>query len=302
MSSLKDRVKAAKNKTPRHLLDKYTAWRMYRPEIRWDPETLEVALDILRRREEGYKHMRSSPSMGNHCIRQSVIAYMGYKSSNAPNIRVQGLFDDGNFGHLKWQMLHYQMGVLVKPEVVLTLPGYGVAGTCDGILEIPLEGYERDMERKDVLALVASGSVPVWRGVAEYKQMGSWRYKNNKVAGSPEPKVRWQGDIYYEMANRYEHNLDGTMFWFENKDNAEITEYDLAPTKDAVALMHAYYDEVQENVAAGILPERPFLPGSTECNSCFHAEHCDKFTKKGKTTIKPARGATMGDFEVAKQW
>lgn len=303
MSTMKDRVKAAKNKTPRHLLDKYSAWRMARPEIEWEPETLKVAIDILERRQKGYKHHRFSPSFANGCIRAAVISFNGYKSSQAPNIRIQDLFDNGNFGHLKWQMLLFQMGMLVKPEVVITHPEWYVAGTCDGILEIPLKGYDRDMTREEVRTLVTSGTVPVWSGVLEIKQMNEWRYKNNKVAGSPEEKVRWQGDLYYESANRYEDaNLDGTCYWFQNNNSAEVTEFCFAPTQGSLDIMAGYYEVVQRYVDSGTLPERPFLDGSPECNGCFYAAHCKAFERKGKTTIKPARGTSRGDFEVAKQW
>lgn len=302
MSSMRDRIKAAKSKTPRHLLDKYASWRMAHPELDWSAETIGMAEDILRRREQGYPFMRFSPSAANGCVRAAVISFMGYKSSQAPNIRINNIFDIGNFGHLKWQMLLYEMGVLVKPEVVVSYPDWYVAGTTDGILEIPLKGYEREMSRKDVRDLVTSGTVPVWRGILEIKQMNEWRYKNNKVAGSPEEKVRWQGDVYYFAGERYEHNFDGTCYWFQNNNNGEVTEFSLPPTSGIRDTITAYYDVVKAYVDAGTLPERPYLDGSTECNGCFFADHCAAFERKGKTAIKPARGKKRGDFQVDKNW
>ncbi len=253
-------------------------------------------MDILKRREKGYKHARNSPSTANHCIRRSVFQYMGRKGEEVKDPNTLVKFDGGNFGHLRWQMYFFEMGLLRAAEVVSYHPAMRVAGTCDGIMDIPLEGWDREMTRLEVRALIDSGTVPVWSGVLEVKEMFSRRWENNRSGGQPEPKTRWQGDLYYLCNKRIEPTLQGTVFWFENKDTNELVEYDLPATPAAIKRMEEFYDQVENYVESGTLPERPYTNSSYECRYCPLIETCKTFERKQKLTIKASKNLTYGDF------
>lgn len=297
MSNLKDRILASRSKTPAHVLPMWQAWRIANQDHVFSDEALELAIHILKRREKGYRHARHSPSTANHCIRRSVLEYMGYKSAPVVDPVTLGKFDGGNFGHLRWQMLFFDMGILRDAEVVAYYPDWRVAGTCDGIMDIPLEGWNRDMTRAEVRALVESGDVPVWSGTLEIKEMFSRRWANNRSGGQPEPKVRWQGDLYTLCLQRTSPELQGTVFWFENKDTNEIVEYDLPPIKGALERMGDFYGDAIANEDAGTLPDRPFTDSSYECRYCGVSEHCKRLQQKGTTTVKMLKTQTTGNFD-----
>lgn len=295
-NALKDRILASRSKNVARVKPMWEAWRIARPDHVMSDSALELAVHVLKRREAGYQHARHSPSTANHCIRRSVFQYLGHKGEEVKDPNTLVKFDGGNFGHLRWQMYFHEMGLLRGAEVVSLHPDLRVAGTCDGIMDIPLEGWDREMTREEVRALIDSGTVPVWSGVLEIKEMFSRRWTNNRTGGTPEAKTRWQGDLYCIANQRVDPSIEGTVFWFENKDTNELCEFDLPPTDIAIARMQEFYGEANALVDARTLPPRPYKNSDYECRYCPLLEMCQRYEAKGKTTIKPAKGWTEGDF------
>jgi len=298
-TDLKTRVQAARSSTPSRLYPIWSAWRIHAGgNYQFSDGAIQLAIDILSRRQRTYKHMRNSPSMANHCVRASVISFLGYKQGDIEDVDILQRFDGGNFGHLRWQMYLYDMGVLDRAEVPVFAPEMGVAGTCDGVVDIPTgTWWNPALTREQVRYQIEVEKSPHWHGLLEIKEMASYRWRYNKTQGQPEPKVRWQGDIYTVAAQREDPRLEGMCYWFENKDTNNVLEYDLAPEEVAVNNMSSFYGVVMDHVNEGKLPARPYEDGSRECNSCFFRDHCQRMDRKNRVTIGPAKGATMGNFE-----
>lgn len=298
MSSMRDKVMAARSPNKVRLYPLWTAWRLARPEHVFSEGAMELARHVLTRRDKTFSHVRNSPSAGNVCERASVISFMGYKSSAVDEIAVQQIFDNGNFIHLKWQMYLHDMGVLTLAEVPLALPSCGVVGTCDGIVQIPTGNwYDPSMSRDDVQGAINSG-MPHWTGILEIKGWNAYKWRTVKASGQPDQRTRWQGDLYH-LAGQHtlpDLNIEGTCYWLENKENSSIQEYDLACTDVSHYNIHAYYGQVLENVDDEVLPERPHDPDSTTCKYCPVSHHCERLEAKGKTTLTFARGASRGEF------
>lgn len=301
MTSLRDRIIAAQSGSgvEQRLMPMWTAWRMNNSDHTFSDGAMQMATEVLQRRQRTYKGMRHSPSAGGDCIRQSVISFHGYKQRDNESIVTQHKFDDGNFGHLRWQMYLYDMGVLAAAEVPLAYKPWGVAGTADGVLEVPLEGWDKSMNRAEVRALVESGDVPVWTSLLEIKRMAQYRWQTAKNDKMPEYKILWQGAVYYTAAKHSKYpKIDDVCYWFEGKDVNDVVEFDIKPEERMVAKIDRYYKQSLAHYEAGSLPERPFADGSKTCNWCWFKHHCKRFEEKGRETITPAKGAVMGDFEV----
>lgn len=295
-NALKDRILASRSKTHARLKPMWEAWRIAHPDHEWSDGAIELAIHILQRRQKGYPHARHSPSTANHCIRRSVLQYLGHKGEDVKDANTLGKFDGGNFGHLKWQMYFYDMGMLRDAEVPSMDGDLRSAGTCDGIIDIPLSGWDKMMTREQVRALVDSGDVEVWSGTLEIKEMFSRRWANNRP--NVEPKTRWQGELYQRMNERRFDDLDGALFWLENKDTNEIIEYDLEPDKLLRKRIDDFYAEANALVDSGTLPPRPYKDSDYECRYCPLLQLCKKLEAKGRTTIKPTKKLTHGSFSM----
>lgn len=299
MASMRDKVMAARSSTPARLYPLWTQWRLLRGgDHIFSDSTMTLAENILKRREATFAHMRNSPSAGGACMRQSVISFMGYKGPETDDVAVQHIFDNGNFIHLKWQMYLHDMGILSLAEVPLSVPEWGVVGTCDGIVNIPTgDWYRPEMTRDEVRSCINDGA-PSWAGVLEIKGWNDYKWKSVRTAGQPDERTRWQGNLYATAAKLMHPDLDiqGTCYWLENKANSSVLEYDLPCTDQSHSQMKEYYDTVMSSVAQKQLPERELDRESFTCRYCLVKDHCERLEAKGKTTILPAKGATRGKF------
>lgn len=298
MSSMRDRVMAARSSNKARLYPLWTAWRMQQKDHVFSDGALELAAQVLSRRENTFPHMRNSPSAGGTCRRASVLSFFGHRSDSVDSIGTQHIFDNGNFIHLKWQMYLYDMGVLAQAEVPLAKPEFGVVGTCDGIVQIP-EGdwYRPTMTREQVRSAIEGGS-PHWTAVLEIKGWNAYKWRSVKAANQPDDRTRWQGDVYHLAAQWTlpEMNVQGTCYWLENKETSAIMEFDLACTDVSRKNMTEYYSDVLDHVERNQLPERPHAPDSFACKYCPVSTECERFEADGVTLIESVRGHTRGFF------
>jgi hypothetical protein len=286
-----------------------SAWRIKNPDKPFSASAIELAEQILRRSDEVERIGKFGPSSGGDCERQLVMSFMGYPSKAPDNLAMLNRFQDGNYGHLMWQMVMWDMGILEVAEFPIEVVRWGVAGTCDGIVAIPDwrkvdGGYDPRMSRQDVRDIVESGDVPVRRLVLEIKRANDFRWNMMRSRGEPEQKVVWQGNLYYHGAREVtgDDTIKGVCYWLENKDNNDIVEYDLVPTDSNVALMEKFYrTKVLNKAAVGKLPPRPFereekYPRGHACGFCWQRERCDRWDDKGKRKIKPHQDRKLGKF------
>ena len=293
MSSLKDKIKQAQKGEKRRVEPLVNAWLHHQYDnggIEWSDETLAMAQHVLKRKDGEYPHMRNSPSNGASCIRSAVIGFMGHNDKQTHDIGTRLRFLDGDFGHLMWQMVMFEMGILVDAEIPVGIPDMWVAGTADGLLSVPLEGYDKRMSRQDVLDLCKT--VDTWDAAVDFKRMFSRRYSNNKTYGS-EDKVVWQLDVY-----AYGLGTKNTCFWYQNKDTNEVYEIDRTMSDERIEEMKAFYKSVHRHYKKRKLPAAPFKEGDKACKWCRAEKFCRDAEKKKIKTIDVAEGLTMGDFRV----
>jgi len=306
MSSLKDRIKAAKRGTPQKLKPLVTSWMLENQNHEWSDAAIDVAVETLKRARRMPQYMRNSPSAGHfdNCDRRAVIAFNGHKSDPIDDVVTLGKFADGNYGHLMWQLRLFDMGFMAAEhvEMFVSVPHWGVAGTCDGVISVPMEGWNPTMGREEARALVDSGEVPVWWSLLEVKRMASYRFRSCVANDSTEDKITWQGANYWMGANKKLHPLfsernrgeavQDICYWHENKDTNEFIEFDIVPGDGQIRQMHEFYAKVLNSAGGQQLPERPFQDEDkwSPCNRCNMRTHCLRLERKGKTTLGPASG------------
>ena len=303
-ADMRQRIQQAKKGKPARLKPLVTAWMLANQDHEFSDAAIDVAVETLKRARRRPKYLRNSPSAGHHdfCDRRAVIAFNGYSQEPVNDIVTLNKFADGNYGHLMWQLRLFEMGFLAGEftEVFLNVPHWGVAGTADGILSVPMEGWDPGMTREEVRALVDSGDVPVWWSLLEVKRMASYRFRNAVASGDTESKIHWQGANYWMGANRLlkDHfeergrgeTVEDVCYWHENKDSNEFIEFDIVPADTLIDQMSTFYGQVIKDAGGHRLPPRPFEDGSRECNGCWFAERCRRLERKGKTKMSPAPG------------
>lgn len=303
MSSRKDRALQKRKGRTVMVRPLVSAWRLKNPDKPFSDSAVELAEHILRRNDDTVRIGRFSPSSADECIRASLLKFNGYPDKDPDTFSMVNRFQDGNYGHLMWQMVMWDMGILERAEFPVEVVKWGAKGTCDGVLAIPdfsaVGGYDPRMSRQDVRDIVESGDVKVTRLIAEIKRAAEFRWSMMQSLGEPEPKIVWQGSLYYHGAKEVltkaeSKTLKGVCYWLENKNNNDIFETDLAPTAQGTQAMEDFYGKAVKFAARGRLPKRPYEEKSKECNRCWVHEHC--VAHEGKKRIAPWKGINLGEF------
>ena len=298
--SLKDKIQAAREDREPVVMPMVNKWLMANPNHIWSDESIDLARSILRRREKTYPYERHSPSSFNGCMRKSVIMFKGYKGKDPEEYRTWRLFLDGNFGHLKWQMTLFEMGILRKAEVPVLIPDMKAGGTCDGILGIPKEGYDPKMTRAEVLDL-ASGDNLISSSL-EVKNHNEYIWKLNK--GQPKENTEWQGHLYThgirKMAALHDDypEVTHTCFIIDNKNTSEVIEHFVEWDDKWVKKLKRYYNKVNSFAELDQLPKRGFERGSTQCKYCPVRDVCEDKIDNDDDTIETHPDAEYGDFSI----
>lgn len=97
-------------------------WLVQTGEITLDPEMASILFDILSRRENADRSGRFGASSRGTCLRQQIFSYLGMAEMRAVNPQLQNLFNDGNWRHLRWQMMGLLAGVFTHVEVPVKVP------------------------------------------------------------------------------------------------------------------------------------------------------------------------------------
>lgn len=306
MSTRKDRARQRSKGRTVLVRPLVSAWMLKNADKPFTDEAVSLAEEILRRNDGKSRKGLFSPSQGDKCMRASVMKFFGYPDRKVDSFATLNLFRDGNYGHLMWQMIMWDMGILERAEFEVQVQKWGVAGTCDGVIAVPdfskVEGgYDPRMTRQDVRDIVESGSVKTTRLIAEIKRQNEYRWGLQQSSGEPEAGILWQGGLYYYGAREVlppeeAERLKGVCYWLENKNNNGILEFNLAPTKAGLIAFQDFYGEALEYAKASKLPDRVDVKGSRTCNMCWQRHRCDEWTEKGRTEIAPWKKFQFGEF------
>jgi hypothetical protein len=132
-----------------------------------------------------------SASAAGHCLRQQQFVYLGMPAKGE-RADVSNIFINGDFVHLRYQMVGLIQGWLTDAEIPITLPEYNVRGTMDGDLG---------------------------DGVLEIKSINSRGFASVSEFG-PKEAHKKQATAYM-LAKGYVY----TRFIYENKDNNQRAEF-----------------------------------------------------------------------------
>ena len=100
-----------------------------------------------------------SASAAGSCARAQMFSYMGAPAAYRLDPRMQNIFNDGTWRHLRWQMMLLTMGVLDDVEVPVYNPDLHLRGTMDGIGKLD-NGDEWGWELKSIYSLSAVEAGP----------------------------------------------------------------------------------------------------------------------------------------------
>ena len=100
-----------------------------------------------------------SASAAGACPRAQVFTYLGAPKSHILDPRLQNIFNDGTWRHLRWQMMMLKMGLLSAVEVPVYDSETHMRGTMDGIGED--EDGEWGFELKGIYSTAAVTDGPL---------------------------------------------------------------------------------------------------------------------------------------------
>lgn len=142
-----------------------------------------------------------SPSGANACARFLVLEkFEEFTPLQRFDSRTQTIFDDGNWRHLRWQMLFHKMGLLEDAEVFKSKGKWRTGGSFDVRLWLRV-----GTEKKLVILDIKGANASKWNHVNHTK-----RAEYNHVL-----------QVHMYM---YLHNIDTAIVWYENKNTNEICE------------------------------------------------------------------------------
>lgn len=184
---------------------------MRNPNLTLDEEVHQIIAEQLSKPPRDRSGSFSSSSSGK-CERLQVFNYIGQGADDLPQSndpRLQQIFYDGSFRHLRWQAVLLQAKIIDRIEVPLSWKKMRSEGSMDGL------GVVHDEHPR-----------PDWRGLEfgfELKGMNSWGYKSQIEKGIREDHL--------DQVHRYflSSGLELFVIIYENKDTQEWTEWVITP-------------------------------------------------------------------------
>lgn len=133
------------------------------PELCWKPEVVKRISELLSE-PPAARSARFSPSQSGLCLRRQVLNFLGVRGTLHADPRLQSIFNDGKFRHLRWQGTLLDAGILDDVEVEVAWPKRRVSGRMDGHGYVPDEhpmyaGAEFGFELKGENTFVYGNSV-----------------------------------------------------------------------------------------------------------------------------------------------
>ena len=189
--SLKDTIKAVQLDLP--ITVRHENWLTHNSNPQYSDEAINFAKDQLEGKT-GSQRLRKKmfrASAAHDCKRKQLLNIAGVEQKREIESRLSGIFQTGNFLHLKWQMSGLTEGWLVKAEVPVDRDELNAGGTMDGVLytgggfefkSINDRGWGRvtsfgplDAHIAQVHNYMYLGDVDHFSVVYENKNTGEWR-------------------------------------------------------------------------------------------------------------------------------
>jgi hypothetical protein len=220
------------------LTPRYNQWLMQHGDEGFPPWVVEKVANLMAERPR-VRHSSFSSSSAGECHRKQVFQYLGVPSGDVIDPRLQNLFNDGKWRHLRWQACLLAAGILDDIEFPLPWPKMRSRGTMDGIGQVPSDHPNKK-----------------WRDLSfGFELKGVSPYQYHKYL---EDKVK---DAHRKQVGRYFLSSGFELFVivYENKATQEWFEWVVEPDKKILDEAKTELALLNSAVDAKRLPD--MLPG-----------------------------------------
>lgn len=220
--SLKESIKAVQNDLP--ITMRHEIWLTENANPKYSDEAIAFAEDQLRG-ITGSNRLRKKmfrASAAHDCSRKQVFKFIGMPTKEEIESKLSGIFQTGNFMHLKWQMSGMTEGWLVRAEVPVDRPEFNAGGTMDGVMYTG--------------------------GGFEYKTINDRGFGRVTTFGPMEGHLA-QVDNYMFLGE-----LDHFSIVYENKNTAEWREFKVERDEKRMTETKENFERLNEFVEAKALP------------------------------------------------
>lgn len=206
--------------TPR--LNQYLLAHQDDPYPEWIADWVAMRLKLQPRDRSG----SFSASAGATCLRRQELQFLGMPHSGAHDPRLQNIFDDGSWRHLRWQAMLMDAGILYtgddpeNPEPLgaehpMQWRTKRLRGTADGYGYVPM-----------------NHPIPRWRGKKfgfELKGMNSFMYQ--RIMGKDSKDIK---DEHFAQTHNYflMEDFDLFVIIYEDKSTQKWHEWVIEPDED----------------------------------------------------------------------
>lgn len=225
------------------------------PEITADPKVFDYVMRQVTKPPRDRRRSFSASQAG-YCLRRQELAFLGAKKRPTVDPRGIRIFQNGTFGHLRWQIGLLSAKIIDGIEVTVKSGDELSRSTIDGI-GVALDGYYK-------------GAKFGW----EHKGRMSYAFKSQEDAGTPDEHTRKQ--VSMQM---WHSGYDVWSVTNENKDTQHVGEFVIERDEKEI-------DEVRQDVremTKAVEKRRlhPMLPECIKRNSTGEYYKCPYGTDLG---------------------
>lgn len=246
-------------------------------------------------------HGWNSPSGVSNCCRLTYYMRKNFEADYKANEpRLQRIFDNGTYVHVRLQDYLLKSGVLLDDEAPLFNKEYEIMGTTDGLLldkdtlavleikSINAFGFNALKDAKDEHKLQAS----VYLFCLNELRKDLLRGKRNELESSYLSKLQsfMKGDKHYtaeekiekqfnsfkktlDLLEKYPKPLKKVVFLYESKDTQELKEFCFTDVNSVLQKALNKFKYLNECVDSNKVPP---MEKSFSCNGCRFREVCKK--------------------------
>lgn len=220
------------------LLPEYEKYLVRNPDVYIGGSTFKKVLGMLTKKPRDRSRSFSASSAG-YCMRRQELAFLGMPKAPLTDPKLIRIFNNGTFGHLRWQ-IGFLDAHLVEGIEVTVKTGLNRA-TMDG-LGTAREGRYR-------------GEQFIW----EHKTRMSFSWLSQERSGTPDPKTRRQVAMQMFLTG-----YDLASVTNENKDTQEVSEFVIE--RDDAEIAEAKEELRELNRAVDMKRLHPMLPECVKQN------------------------------------
>ena len=174
---------------------------------KWTETDFEVLKDLIVRGATR-DHKVFSPSGATRCTRLQIIdKHPEFKPTPLTDVKSISIFMDGNWRHLKWQMVFHKMGIAESFEIFKKLGDLDYGGSYDVVVWLNMKKLGGNKLEKKMKVIV------------DIKGANDHAYHEVRKTRKAK-KAHWvQVQIYMML-----HGIQFAILWYENKNTQDITE------------------------------------------------------------------------------